>query len=384
MTALNLTRSTNAKLLVAFAGIVVLALALTSVIVERLTADRFESYVTHTRQIEEHHPGGEITGMSSMDDEPMMGQAENDFLSDVRRSLWISGGLSGLAAVALALIVSRQLTRPLRRLAVAAGEIARGNLAVRINERTQDEAGQVGRAFDTMAGALQQQEQARQSFMADIAHELRNPLTVLRGNLEAIQDGLLEPTPEQVSTLHGQSVTLSRLVEDLRTLSLASTGHLELRQQNMDLRQVAGAVVAGFQPSAAERGIVLSLQAPNELPPVFADPERVGQALRNLIDNALRYTPPGGRVGVSLTAEGDQVAIAVADTGGGIAPEDLPHVFDRFYRADRSRSRATGGSGVGLAIVKQLVEAQGGGVSAQSEPGRGSTFAFSLPAPSGS
>jgi len=272
----------------------------------------------------------------------------------------------------------------LRRLAAAAGEIARGNLAVRINERTQDEAGQVGRAFDTMAGALQQQEQARQSFMADIAHELRNPLTVLRGNLEAIQDGLLEPTPEQVSTLHGQSVTLSRLVEDLRTLSLASTGHLELRQQNMDLRQVAGAVVAGFQPSAAERGIVLSLQAPNELPPVFADPERVGQALRNLIDNALRYTPPGGRVGVSLTAEGDQVAIAVADTGGGIAPEDLPHVFDRFYRADRSRSRATGGSGVGLAIVKQLVEAQGGGVSAQSEPGRGSTFAFSLPAPSGS
>jgi len=384
MTALNLTRSTNAKLLVAFAGIVVLALALTSVIVERLTADRFESYVTHTRQIEEHHPGGEITGMSSMDDEPMMGQAENDFLSDVRRSLWISGGLSGLAAVALALIVSRQLTRPLRRLAVAAGEIARGNLVVRINERAQDEAGQVGRAFDTMAGALQQQEQARQSFMADIAHELRNPLTVLRGNLEAIQDGLLEPTPEQVSTLHGQSVTLSRLVEDLRTLSLASTGHLELRQQNMDLRQVAGAVVAGFQPSAAERGIVLSLQAPNELPPVFADPERVGQALRNLIDNALRYTPPGGRVGVSLTAEGDQVAIAVADTGGGIAPEDLPHVFDRFYRADRSRSRATGGSGVGLAIVKQLVEAQGGGVSAQSEPGRGSTFAFSLPAPSGS
>ena len=384
MTALNLTRSTNAKLLVAFAGIVVLALALTSVVVERLTADRFESYVTHTRQMEEHHPGGEITGTSSVDDGPMMGQAENDFLGDVRRSVWISGGLSGLAAVALALIVSRQLTRPLRRLAVAAGEIARGNLVVRINERAQDEAGQVGRAFDTMAGALQQQEQARQSFMADIAHELRNPLTVLRGNLEAIQDGLLEPTPEQVSTLHGQSVTLSRLVEDLRTLSLASTGHLELRQQNMDLRQVAGAVVAGFQPSAAERGIVLSLQAPNELPPVFADPERVGQALRNLIDNALRYTPPGGRVGVSLTAEGDQVAIAVADTGGGIAPEDLPHVFDRFYRADRSRSRATGGSGVGLAIVKQLVEAQGGGVSAQSEPGRGSTFAFSLPAPSGS
>jgi len=374
MTALSLTRSIGTKLLLAFAAIVVLALALTSVIVERSTTDQFESYLTHTQQMEEHHLAG---------GQPMMGQAENDFLSDVRRSLWIAGGLSGLAAVVLALIVSRQLTRPLRRLAAAAGEIARGNLAVRVNERTQDEAGQVGRAFDTMADALQQQEQARQSFMTDIAHELRNPLSVLRGNLEAIQDGLLEPTPEQVSTLHGQSMALSRLVEDLRTLSLASTGHLDIHRQEMDLRQVAGAVVAGFQPSAAERGIVLSLQAPNELPFVFADPERVGQALRNLIDNALRYTPPGGSVVVSLTADEGQVTVAVADTGGGVTPEDLPHVFDRFYRADRSRSRATGGSGVGLAIVKQLVEAQGGGVSAQSEPGRGSTFAFSLPAPSG-
>jgi len=383
MTALSPTRSINAKLLLAFAGIVALALALTSVIVERSVTGQFESYLTHTQQMEEHHPGGEMTGMSSVDGQPMMGQAENDFLSDVRRSLWISGGLSGLAAVALALIVSRQLTRPLRRLAAAAGEIARGNLAVRVNERTQDEAGQVGRAFDTMADALQQQEQARQSFMTDIAHELRNPLSVLRGNLEAIQDGLLEPTPEQVSTLHGQSMALSRLVEDLRTLSLASTGHLDIHRQEMDLRQVVGAVVAGFQPSAAERGIVLSLQAPNELPFVFADPERVGQALRNLIDNALRYTPPGGSVVVSLTADEGQVTVAVADTGGGVTPEDLPHVFDRFYRADRSRSRATGGSGVGLAIVKQLVEAQGGGVSAQSEPGRGSTFAFSLPVPSG-
>ena len=373
MTALSFTRSIGTKLLLAFAAIVVLALALTSVIVERSTTDQFESYLTHTQQMDEHHLAG---------GQPMMGQAENDFLSDVRRSLWIAGGLSGLAAVVLALIVSRQLTRPLRRLAAAAGEIARGNLAVRVNERTQDEAGQVGRAFDTMADALQQQEQARQSFMTDIAHELRNPLSVLRGNLEAIQDGLLEPTPEQVSTLHDQSVALSRLVEDLRTLSLAATGHLEIHRQEIDLRQVAEAVVAGFQPSAAERRISLSLQA-DELPAVLADPERVGQALRNLIDNALRYTPPGGSVVVSLTAKGGQATVAVADTGGGVAPQDLPHVFDRFYRADRSRSRATGGSGVGLAIVKQLVEAQGGGVSAQSEPGRGSTFAFSLPVPSG-
>ena len=373
MTALSLTRSIGTKLLLAFAAIVVLALALTSVIVERSTTDQFESYLTHTQQMEEHHLAG---------GQPMMGQAENDFLSDVRRSLWIAGGLSGLAAVVLALIVSRQLTRPLRRLTAAAGEIAHGNLAVRVNERTQDEAGQVGRAFDTMADALQQQEQARQSFMTDIAHELRNPLSVLRGNLEAIQDGLLEPTPEQVSTLHDQSVALSRLVEDLRTLSLAATGHLEIHRQEIDLRQVAEAVVAGFQPSAAERSISLSLQA-DELPAVLADPERVGQALRNLIDNALRYTPSGGSVVVSLTAKGGQATVAVADTGGGVAPQDLPHVFDRFYRADRSRSRATGGSGVGLAIVKQLVEAQGGGVSAQSEPGRGSTFAFSLPVPSG-
>src|SRR3990170_6789942 len=378
MRALPLTSSISAKLIVAFAAVVLLTIALASFLMERSTTSGFESYLMD-RHLMEHHPGGQMPMDHSDAVAQMMGPQEDDFLSDVRRSLWISGGVTAAAALGLAVVVSGQLTRPLRRLAVAAAGIANGKLDTRVEGAGRDEIGQVGQAFNSMAQALQRQEELRQSMMADIAHELRTPLSVLRGNLEAMLDGLMEPSADQLEVIHDQSVTLGRLVEDVRTLSLASAGHLELRRQPVDVGELARRVTSELEAAARERGIELSVQAGADLPRPQVDRDRIGQALRNLLDNALRYSPRGGRVEVSVKAVEGGLVVSVADSGIGIAPEDLPHVFGRFYRADGSRSRSTGGSGLGLAIVKQLVEAHGGRVWAESEPGRGSTFSFSLP-----
>ena len=375
MSAIPLTSSLNMKLVVAFTGTALAAVALASFLVERSTTSEFESYVID-RQMMERHMGG---GMPSMGGGPMMGAREDEFLSDMRRSLWISGGLTAAAALGLATVIARQITGPLRRLAAATGDIARGKLDSRIESQGGDEIGQLSKAFNSMAEALERQEELRRSMMADIAHELRTPLSVLRGNLEAMQDGLLEPTSQQVAVLHDQSVALSRLVDDLRTLSLASAGHLELHRRPTDVSELARSVVSEVDAIARQRQVTLSVQTPPGRPHVSLDSDRIGQVLRNLIDNALRYTPPGGRIDVEVTARAKKLIVSVADTGSGIAAQDLPHVFDRFYRADGSRARATGGSGLGLAIVRQLVEAHGGQVWAQSEQGKGSVFSFSLP-----
>ena len=378
MTPIPFIRSLNVKLILALAGTALAAVALASFLMERSATSEFRSYVMD-QQMMEQHMGGSTPGMNQMMSGPMMGTREDAFLADMRQSLWISGGLVAGAALVLAVIMTRQITEPVRRLATATADIARGKLDARVESPGDDELGQLGRSFNSMAATLQRQEEERRSMLADIAHELRTPLSVLRGNLEAMLDGLLEPRQEQLSVLHEQSLALSRLIDDLRTLSLAAEGHLDLHRQPTDIAELARRVVAEMEAGAGERQVALSVEAPKRLPRPALDSDRIGQVLRNLIDNALRYTPAGGRVSVTARPQGRGVTVAVADTGAGIAPEDLPHVFDRFYRADGSRTRATGGSGLGLAIVKQLVEAHGGRVWAQSEPGRGSAFSFALP-----
>jgi signal transduction histidine kinase len=378
MTAIPFTSNLNTRLILALAGTALAAVALASFLMERSATSEFRSYVMD-QQMMEQHMGGSTNGMGEMMSGPMMGTQENTFLADMRQSLWISGGLVAAAALVLAVILARQITRPVRRLAAATADIARGKLDARVENPGDDELGQLGQSFNSMAAVLQRQEEERRSMLADIAHELRTPLSVLRGNLEAMLDGLLEPRHEQLSALHEQSVALSRLIDDLRTLSLAAEGHLELHRQPTDVPELARRVVAEMEPVAHEHNIALSVETPKKLPRLALDSDRIGQVLRNLIDNALRYTPTGGRVSVTVNAQARGVAVTVADTGTGLAPEDLPHVFDRFYRADGSRTRATGGSGLGLAIVKQLVEAHGGEVWAESEPGRGSVFSFALP-----
>ena len=217
---------------------------------------------------------------------------------------------------------------------------------------------------------------------ADIAHELRTPLAVIQANLEAMLDGIRPLSAEEVADVHRETQLLSRLVTDLRDLSLAETGQLLLRKELTDLSALVRTSVARFSSWAEDKGVRLDVEAAADLPRVEVDPDRVAQVLGNLLDNALRHTLPGGEVVVRLQpgAQRDEVRVTVSDTGSGIPEEHLPNIFERFYRADRARTRTGGGSGIGLAVVKQLVEAHGGRVWAESQPEEGTAFRFVLPA----
>lgn len=301
------------------------------------------------------------------------------FLGRVKQAI----GWSTFAGIVLALgagtFVFSRLARPLQALQQASRRIAAGDFQVRIPPQEAGELGDIAQAFNRMAEALAWSEQQRRQMLADIAHELRTPLGILQGQLEALMDGVLPLTLEQVAQIHDEVRHLARLVEDLRLLTLAEAGQLRLDREWVDLRRLIEETVDGIALQAAEKGLHLEIRLPGELPPVPADPLRVRQALMNLLSNAVRYTPSGGRITVEARDLGSAVQVSVRDTGIGIAPEDLPHVFDRFYRAEKSRARSDGGSGLGLAIVKHLVEAHGGRVGVESAPGKGAHFFFTLP-----
>jgi signal transduction histidine kinase len=215
--------------------------------------------------------------------------------------------------------------------------------------------------------------------VTDVAHELRTPLTNLRGYLEALRDGVTEPRSEVIESLYEEALLLSHLVDDLQDLTLSESGRLTLQRQAVDPHALLTSAALALRPRACDAGIDLIVDVAPYLPRVDADPQRIGQVLRNLVSNALRYTPPGGTVTLAVRRSEDMVGFEVRDTGSGIAAEHLPNVFERFYRADRSRARSTGGAGIGLAVVKQLVDAHGGCVSVTSTPGKGSCFVFTLP-----
>jgi signal transduction histidine kinase len=308
----------------------------------------------------------------------------SDFLSAVNRSTWLAGLAAGVLALALGLLLFRQIVAPVRAVTGAAQRIAAGQLDQRVPVTSQDEIGQMAHTFNQMADALAKDRQLRRSMIADITHELGTPLSILQAHLEAMLDGVLPASPPEIASLHDETAHLSRLVADLRLLSLAEAGQLELEHAETDLAGLVRKVVERMYLQAGDSGVELVADVAPRLPLLTVDAGRISQVLGNLVSNALRYTPPGGRVTVRafLQAEASSrpmVVVEVADTGSGIAPEDLPYVFDRFYRADKSRSRTSGGSGIGLAIVKQLVEAHGGRVGVASEVGKGTTFTFTLP-----
>ncbi len=302
------------------------------------------------------------------------------FLANVNRSLLYGALLAALAAVIVTFAVSGRILRPVERLTEAARRMERGDRTVRVAIESEDEIGQLAHAFNALAGSLAQQEQLRRNMVSDVAHELRTPLTNLRGYLEAARDGLLAPDAALVDNLYEETMLLNRLVADLQELAQAEAGQLTLLRQPVALPAVIEQAAAMFRPQADARGLALDVALPPGLPPVDADPERVGQVLRNLLANAFAYTPAGGRIIVTAETWPGQVAVSVRDTGAGIAAEHLPHIFDRFYRADRARARQTGGAGLGLAIARQLIRAHGGDITATSAPGAGSTFTFTLPA----
>jgi two-component system OmpR family sensor kinase/two-component system sensor histidine kinase BaeS len=308
----------------------------------------------------------------------------DNFLAALNQGVLLATVVAGLVALLLGAILVRQIIAPLRNLQSAANAIADGDLSQRVSIVSHDEVGDVGHAFNQMAEALERDELLRRHMMADIAHELRTPLTVIQGQVEALLDGVFPLNPEQLAPIHDETILLSRLVSDLRELALAEAGQLTIERRPVDLGGVVDRVTAAVEPVAVEKGVALSAEVSPELPTISADADRLSQVLHNLLNNALRHTPPGGEISIRAGREAQaarEVWLEVRDTGEGIPGDQLPYVFDRFYRADPARNRASGGSGLGLAIVRAIVEAHGGRVAAASDgvPGHGSTFTVDLP-----
>ncbi len=281
----------------------------------------------------------------------------------------------------------RRYATPLADVMAAADAVADGDLSVRVPETGTGEFGQLARSFNRMTEELERNDRQRRNMTADVAHELRTPLHIIQGNLEGILDRVYEPTDEQIGATLDETRSLARLVEDLQTISLAEAGQLQLVREPVDMGELLVDVKTSFGPHAEAAGIQLVLErgpldtsGEQSSLTVEGDPGRLYQVVTNLVANALRHTPAGGRVLLSTEADGENVRTIVKDTGSGIPAEDLPHVFDRFWRGDRSRTRGDGsGGGLGLAIVRQLVEAHGGQVDVQSVEGEGSTFMVALP-----
>ena len=362
------TRLTLAFIIAAVSGVVLVA-----ILAYRSTSSDFTVFL-HNMEEMNKMMGGMMGGQTFT-------EAGMDFLNNLRQTLWIAGIAGVVMAIFLGALFTRQIVSPLGKVTAAAKRVAQGALDQKVDIGGSGELNELGKSFNTMAATLAHDQEVRRSMVADIAHELRTPLTILQGNLEAMLDGLLPPDAENLASLHQETLLLTRLVDDLRTLSLAEAGHLEFKPKPTGLKELSAQVIDNFRPQFSVKNIAVALESPDNLPEAWVDPERIAQVLRNLLSNAMHYTPEGGSIRVLLNSAADGITVSVVDTGIGIPPDDLPHVFDRFYRVDRSRTRSTGGSGLGLAIVKQLVEAQGGKVWAESIFGKGSTFSFQVPYP---
>ena len=310
-----------------------------------------------------------------------VGVLEQTYVDAIQSSIWRAALIAGLAALVLAFFFSRLITGPINILRDSARRIRDGDLSQQVEVQTSDELGELAFAFNDMAHQLDAKERGRRQLLADVVHELRTPLSIIQGNLEAWRDGVVKPTPEAVGSVHDEAVALSRLITDLRDLSLAEAGQLNLSLVETDVSQLVMSVVTAAQERARALGISLKMHTAQNEVLATIDPGRIRQVVANLLSNALRHTPHGGSIDVTVDSSAPgTVYIAVVDTGPGITPADIPHIFEHFYKADPSRERSKSGSGIGLAIVKQLVEAHGGRVAVESVEGHGSTFTVALPA----
>ena len=301
------------------------------------------------------------------------------FLSEFWWQFLLAGALASLIALIMARWLARGMTQPLRDMAQAAHRMEQGDYAVRVHTTSRDEVGQLAAAFNRMSGELENLERSRRDLVANVSHELKTPITAIRAHLENLLDGVERPDPETLEIMLTQSERLGRLVEQLLDLSRLESGEVPLHREAVPLAPLVSLVVSEIQVGRPDRAVTLDSRISDELPSVDADRERMHQVLFNLVDNAVRFTPPGGEVTVSAQRHNGMVQVAVADTGVGISPEHLPRLFERFYRVDPARSREDGGTGIGLAIARSVVEAHGGHIRAESELGKGSTFTFDLP-----
>jgi len=336
-------------------------------------------------------------------DIPPLALREEQFLERINQSLLYATLGAMAVALIISLVLTRGLTRPLRELTSAIQATAKGEMGQQVRVRSEDEIGQLAQAFNQMSADLAHLSGQRRQMTADIAHDLRNPLTVIAGYIESMRDGVLKPTPERLETIFNEVHHLQRLVDDLRTLSLAEAGELSLNLAPVAPEALLKQIQAAYQHPAEQQQITLNVQAEPDLPHINVDPDRMMQVLGNLVSNALRYTPEGGEIAISGerrqrrakqaesgergTGSGEQsvagrrssVVFTVTDTGPGINPADIARIFDRFYRGDESRQGVGGESGLGLAIAKSIVEMHGGKISVESELGRGTSFMIALP-----
>ena len=305
------------------------------------------------------------------------------FRAAVNETLWISALAAFVIAGVAALIISRRITRPIQRLTNASQQIAAGEYGHRIteNEISQDELGQLAHSFNQMAEKLEGTEAMRRQLLGDISHELRTPLTAIKGSMEGLMDGVLPAEQSTYQQIYREADRLQRLVEDLQELNRVDGQTYPLEKRSVKAADLVKAAITPLENTFAMKGVNLKSQVEAGLPELFVDSDRIQQVLHNLLGNALQFTPPDGQVLVTVAKDGDQIRFSVKDSGIGISEEHLAHIFERFYRADKSRSRNKGGgSGIGLTIAKSLVEAHGGRIWAESAgKNLGSIFTFTLP-----
>ncbi len=303
---------------------------------------------------------------------------QKTFINSVNRSVLTGGIIAGIVGIILAVLFSRNILKPIRELTKATKEMQQGELDQRVDISSGGEIGKLGESFNELARRLKEQKTLREEMVSDVAHELRNPLSNIQGYLEGLKEGMVEPTKRVFESLHQQSLVLNRLVNDLRDVNQAKAGKLNLDKKQVVLEDIISRETKALKTKAEEDRVELSqdLNGPNLLK---ADPERISQVVRNLLDNAITHTPEGGEIEVKTSNSSEEAITTVSDDGSGIPEDDLPYIFDRFYRVDKSRSRGTGGTGLGLTIAKEIVEAHDGRITAGSTEGDGSTFKFTLP-----
>lgn len=312
----------------------------------------------------------------------IMGMPEKKFLTSVHQTLiWVGAAILIIGLIA-SCFLARSITIPLRKLGFAVEQIEKGNIGHKVKIETKDEVGHLAIAFNRMTDTLEANNRLRQRLLADIAHELKTPLAVIQGHLEGMLEDVVDLNKNEIASLYEETTYLNRLIKDLRDLSLAEAGQLKLNKTIINVNQIICRAMQMLKPLADEKEISLEhrLQA---VPEIMADSARINQIVYNLLTNALRYTAIKGVIKVSTSLikqkQKNYVNIEIQDSGQGISPNDLPYIFNHFYRADQSRDRKSGGSGIGLAIVKQLVETHGGYVRVESKVGKGSNFSIFLP-----
>lgn len=325
-----------------------------------------------------HYQGAVVGWVIAMPPERLTRNADINFDRQQRTTSWLIVALSTLLAAAVTWLMSRGLLAPVKRLVAGTHQLAAGNFSTRVAVSSQDELGRLAQDFNQLATSLEKNEQMRRAFMADVSHELRTPLAVLRGELEALQDGVRQATPASLASLQAEVSTLTKLVDDLHQLSLSDVGALAYRKSQVDCVHLLQVAVAAFRERFHAKGLSIATRLPEQAP-LFGDPDRLNQLFNNLLENSLRYTDAGGKLEIGLEQTPGQIVIYLQDSTPGISDELLARIFERFYRAEGSRNRASGGSGLGLAICQNIVEAHGGRIHAQHSPLGGVRITVELP-----